>query len=143
MSAAYRDGAETLKPENSGEEGIRQVKALLGLGNLVTNVNLPNQGQMPGFPGGAVVETNAFFSRDSVQPLITGGLPNPLQNLTLEHVLNQEGIVRAAVERDLEKAFLVFINDPQVRAISREDARTLFKEMTGKTIPPAAGYRML
>jgi alpha-galactosidase len=143
QSAAYRNGSETLVPENSGEEGIRQIKALLGLGNLTTNVNLPNKGQMPGFPEGAVVETNAFFSRDSVQPVITRGLPIPLQSLTLQHVLNQEGIVKAAIERNLEKAFLVFLNDPQVRGLSREKARELFKELTGKTLPASAGYKGL
>jgi alpha-galactosidase len=142
-SRDYRSGAKTLVPENSGEEGIRQIKALLGMGGLVTNVNLPNRGQMPGFPPGAVVETNAFFSRDSVQPVITSGLPNSLRNLTLQHVENQEGIIEAALERDLEKAFRVFLNDPQVRTISREDARELFKHMTAKTLPPSLGYKSL
>jgi alpha-galactosidase len=141
-SNAYREGTETLVPENSGEEGIRQIKALLGLGNLVTNVNLPNQGQMPGFPLGAVVETNAFFSRDSVQPVITQGVPNPLRNLIIQHIENQEGIIAAALERDLEKAFQVFLNDPQVRTLSREDARDLFKYMTGKTLSPSLGYQV-
>jgi alpha-galactosidase len=143
QSESYRNGSETLVPENSGEEGIRQVKALLGLGNLVTNVNLPNSGQMPGFPCGAVVETNAFFSRDSVQPIVTRGLPNPLQNLILEHVFDQEGILKAAIARDLEQAFLVFLNDPQIRGLDREDARELFKLMTSKTIPNSMGYKKL
>jgi alpha-galactosidase len=140
-SRAYRAGAETLKPEKSGEEGIRQIKALLGLGNLVTNVNLPNTGQLPLFPAGAVVETNAFFSRDSVQPLVSKGLPNPLRNLVLQHVWNQEGIVRAAIDRDLEAAFRVFLNDPQLRALERDKARELFNGMTSKTLPPGLGYR--
>jgi alpha-galactosidase len=143
LSAAYRDGGDTLVPKASGEEGIRQIKALLGLGNIVTNVNLPNRGQMPGFPKGAVVETNAFFCRDSVQPVITRGQPNPLSSLTLQHVMNQEGIVNAAIDRDMEAAFRVFLNDPQVRTLSRETARELFKEMTGKTIPPSQGYKLL
>jgi alpha-galactosidase len=142
-SRAFRDGTETMVPENSGEEGIRQIKALLGLRNLVTNVNLPNRGQMPGFPPDAVVETNAFFSRDSVQPLVTAGLPNPLRNLTLQHVENQEGIIDAALDRDLKKAFRVFLNDPQVRTISREDARELFGYMTSKTLPSSLGYKKL
>jgi alpha-galactosidase len=140
-SKAYREGSETMVPEHSGEEGIRQMKALLGLGNLVTNVNLPNSGQMPGFPSGAVVETNALFSLDSVSPLITCGLPNPLRNLTLQHVENQEGIIEAALERDIHKAFRVFLNDPQVRTLSREDAAALFRHMTAKTLPPSMGYR--
>jgi galacturan 1,4-alpha-galacturonidase len=140
-SAAYRAGTETLVPKRSGEEGIRLIKALLGLGNVATNVNLPNKGQMPGFPDDAVVETNAYFSRDSIRPIVTGGLPNPLRNLTLQHVENQEGVIEAALERDLEKAFRVFLNDPQVRTLSREDARELFREMTGKTLYATAGYK--
>ncbi|MDR3173657.1 MAG: alpha-glucosidase/alpha-galactosidase [Treponema sp.] len=139
-SEAYRKGVETFTPENSGEEGILQIKALLGLRSLVTNVNLPNKGQIPGLPAGAVVETNAVFSRDSVRPVITGGLPNPLENLILQHIENQEGIVMAAVERDLNKAFGIFLNDPQIRNLSREDAWELFKEMTSKTLPVSAGY---
>jgi len=141
-SKAFRNGTQTMVPEQSGEEGIRQIKALVGLGGLVTNVNLPNRGQMPGFPDDAVVETNAFFSRDSVQPVITEGLPCPLRNLTLQHVENQEGIIDAAMERNLEAAFLVFLNDPLVRAISREDAHKLFTYMTEKTLPPSLGYNL-
>ena len=133
-SRAFRGGSETMKLERSGEEGIRQIKALLGLENIVTNVNLPNRGQMPGFPADAVVETNAFFSRDSVQPVITNGLPGPLRNLTMQHVENQEGIIDAALGRDLEAAFRVFLNDPQVRTISCEDARRLFDNMTGSKV---------
>ncbi|MDR1024419.1 MAG: alpha-glucosidase/alpha-galactosidase [Treponema sp.] len=139
-SRAYRNGAAIPAPEASGEEGIRQIKALLGLGNLVTNVNLPNTAQLPLFPAGAVVETNAFFSRDSVRPLVSGGLPNPLRNLVLQHVWNQEEIVRAAIARDLEAAFPVFLNDPQLRGLDRDKTRDLFREMTAKTLPPALGY---
>jgi alpha-galactosidase len=140
-SRAYRSGAAIPAPETSGEEGIRQIKALLGLGNLVTNVNLPNTAQLPQFPAGAVVETNAFFSRDSVRPLVSNGLPNPLRNLVLQHVWNQEEIVRAAIARDLEAAFPVFLNDPQLRGLEPDKTRDLFREMTAKTLPPALGYR--
>jgi alpha-galactosidase len=143
MSASYRDGSDTMVPDLSGEEGIRQIKALLGLGDMVTNINLPNNGQMPGFPEGAIVETNAFLSRGSVQPLITNGQPNPLASLTIQHILNQEGVIRAAIDRDLEAAFRIFLNDPQLRALSPAQARELFKEMTGKTIPASQGYTLL
>jgi alpha-galactosidase len=133
-SAAYRQGAEKLVPENSGEEGIRQIKALLGLGNLVTNVNLPNRGQMPGFPPSAVVETNALFTLDRVEPIITEGMPPVLRSLVVQHIENQEGIVEAALNRNLEEAFKVFLNDPQIRQLSWEDARSLFAEMTSLTL---------
>lgn len=139
-SEAFRKGTEAMIPEKSGEEGIRQIKALLGLGNLVTNVNLPNRGQMPGLPADAIVETNALFCRDDVRPVITEGLPVPVRTLVLHHVENQEGIVEAAVERDLRKAFTVFLNDPQVQHLARNRAAELFASMTAKTLPGSAGY---
>ncbi|MCK7487613.1 MAG: hypothetical protein MZU97_20430 [Bacillus subtilis] len=54
-------GEETLRITPSGEDGIAQIRALLGLENLVTNVNLPNVGQIANLAKGHVVETNALF----------------------------------------------------------------------------------
>ena len=139
-SLAYRSYSEEMNLSDSGEEGIAQMKALLGLGNLVTNVNLPNRGQMPGFPEHAVVETNALFSYNSVRPVQTAEMHEALKTLTLQHVGNQEGIVEAAFDHDLEKAFLVFLNDNQVRKLTPENARSLFDEMTKKTLRPVDGY---
>jgi alpha-galactosidase/6-phospho-beta-glucosidase family protein len=51
--------------------------------------------------------------------------------------------MEAAIARDLERAFLVFMNDPQVRALSEKDARRLFAEMTERTIPRGMGYGKL
>ena len=50
----------------SGEEGTRQMMALCGLGNLRTNVNLPNVGQIDNLPRGAVVETNARHDAEAL-----------------------------------------------------------------------------
>ena len=46
-----------------GEEGVDQILALLGVQALDTNVNLPNRGQLPDLPLGAIVETNAQFRK--------------------------------------------------------------------------------
>ncbi|PKL12195.1 MAG: alpha-glucosidase/alpha-galactosidase, partial [Spirochaetae bacterium HGW-Spirochaetae-8] len=140
LSAAYRNGSETMVPEASGEEGIRIFKALMGMGDLVTNVNLPNQGQMPDLPFRAVVETNALFGRDSVRPVLTKGLPAAIRALTMIHVQIQEGLLEAALARDLDKAFAVFLNDPQIARINRAQAAQLFKTMTDKTLPAGSGY---
>ena len=110
------------------------------MGDLVTNVNLPNQGQMPDLPFGAVVETNALFGRNSVRPILTKGLPAPIRVLTMVHVQIQEGLLEAAYARDLDKAFAVFLNDPQIARINRAQAAQLFKTMTDKTLPTSAGY---
>ena len=46
---------EEVALEKTGEEGVLLMKALLGLGDLVTNVNIPNQGQIGNLPVGAAV----------------------------------------------------------------------------------------
>ena len=93
-------GREPLVLDASGEEGVAQMRALLGLGDLVTNVNVENRGQVADLPLGAVVETNARFSRDEVRPLAAGSLPPGVQPLVARHVANQEMIVEAALSRD-------------------------------------------
>ena len=134
QAKAYREGGKTLVPVESGEEGIAIVKALLGLGNLVSNVNMPNRGQMPDMPPEAVVETNAFFSRNSIQPLVCEKLPVDLRALILHHILAQEGIIEAVFEDDREKAFRVFSQDFAVQSLPPADARALFDEMCARTL---------
>jgi alpha-galactosidase len=131
---ACREGSQTLVPLESGEEGIKIVKALLGLGSLVSQVTLPNRGQMPDMPPEAVVETNALFSRDAIQPLVGEKLPVDLRALMLPHVLAQEGILEAVFEGDREKAFRVFSQDFSIQPLPLKDARALFDEMCAKTL---------
>jgi len=125
---------EPMIPVESGEEGIKIIKALLGLGDIVTNINMPNKGQMPDFQNEAVVETNAVITRDSIQPLITEKLPLEITALIMPHVLAGEGIIDAVFENDMEKAFKVFSQDLSAQTLSLKDARALFNEMCEKTL---------
>ncbi len=121
-------GKETLELKGSGEEGHLLIKALLGLGSLVSNVNIPNHGQIPNLPLGAVVETNAYFSRDQIEPLFAGDLPCDLQPIIARHVGNQESTLAAVLTQDKELAFTTFMNDPQMN-LSLDDGAALFEEM--------------
>lgn len=105
-------GRRPLEWKASGEESIGILKSLVGLGDLVSNVNLANQGQMPDLPPGSVVETNAYFSRDRVQPLAAGRLPAGLVPLIRQHSANQELIIEAALTRDKGLAFQAVFSDP-------------------------------
>ena len=117
---------------DSGEESVRQIKALVGLGNFVTNVNIPNVGQIPNNPLGAVVETNAYFSGDSVRPVFAGAIPVGLNALITRIIDEQEMVVDAALDGDYEKAFIAFLNNPNV-CLSVKDARVLFDKMLYNT----------
>jgi alpha-galactosidase len=117
----------TLKP--TGEEGHCIIKALLGLGRLVTNVNFPNRGQAPDLPLGAIVETNALFDLDRVEPVSASPLPDGVRPLVLRHLMNYENTLRAALACDRKLGFSTFMNDPQLGGVSLEDGLALFNDM--------------
>ena len=122
-------GAEEVQLKASGEEGHLLLKALLGLGELVSNVNVPNRGQIPNLPLGAVVETNALFTRDRIEPVYAGPLPGGILPLVARHVYNQENALRAALACDRGLGFTTFMNDPQMGSVSLNDGQQLFDDM--------------
>lgn len=112
----------------SGEEGVQQMLALLGIAPLDTNVNLPNRGQMPDLPLGAVVETNAQFRHDSLAPVIPEPLPEGALNLVSRIVDVQSMTLEAALLKDHDLAFQALLQDPLCR-IPTDRARKMFREM--------------
>lgn len=131
-SLRLRSGQESVKINGTGEEGVNQIRALLGLCDLVTNVNLPNQGQIPGLPLGAVVETNAVFRCGSLDPVLAGPVPSEIYPL-IARICGQQELISEGIEsRDLGKIFAAFANDPLVTC-GLADARKLFREMCENT----------
>lgn len=121
-------GEEIFELKVTGEEGVRQMKALLGLADLVTNVNIPNRGQMPQLPLGTVVETNALFQKDAVSPIQAGDLPLPVLNMVTRHVYNQACIIESSLTENERLALQALLNDPLVH-LSPEDAAACFKAL--------------
>ncbi len=122
-------GEEQMTLKSTGEEGHLMMKALLGLGDMVTNVNQPNRGQIPNLPLGAVVETNALMRRDEIAPVFAGAMQGSILALTLPHVCNQQNILRAARTSDRALAFAAFMNDPMMTKLTIKDGQTLFDSM--------------
>jgi alpha-galactosidase/6-phospho-beta-glucosidase family protein len=140
LAKSYAAGEEGLVPEETGEEGVRQMAAILGLGDIVTNVNLPNRGQIPDLPADAIVETNAAFSRGAVRPLHAGALPPQVAGLVSRHLWNQEALHEGAFAEDPEACFCAFRNDPMLDEVSTPDARALFRDMIRATLPCLPDY---
>ncbi len=131
------NGEEEVAVARTGEEGTRQMKGILGIAPLVTNVNMINMGQISNLPKGFVVETNASFSARGVQPISAGAIPVGVDNLVQRVAYNQELTVESAMTGNYELAFRAFVNDPLVTC-SLSDARKLFEEMlknTAKYLP--------
>jgi alpha-galactosidase len=122
------NGVQPLALQSSGEEGVGMIKALLGLGDLVTNINMENAGQVSNLPLHAVVETNAQFSRDSVTPLMAGALPAGIAPLINQHSANQELIIDAVLIGKTDLAFQAFFNDPS-NHLPLDDTWELFNKL--------------
>lgn len=124
----YLDGEADFEFRESNEEAVDIMRALLGIEPIKTHVNYPNRGQMPGVTEGAVVETNALVTGDSVTPLIAGELPREVHDMVMTHVNNQETLIEAGFTGDLDLAFRAFLNEPLV-TLQRDAARELFADL--------------
>lgn len=140
LSEAYFTGKKPFEFKETGEEGVDQMRALLGLGDMVTNVNLPNRGQIPNLPADAVVETNASFTCGKLQPVMAGPIPASILPQIAPVCAIQEAVVDAALRRDLDGAFCAFASDPLV-TISVWDAKKLFGEMVDNTAAYLQEYK--
>jgi len=125
-------GEENVKISPTEEEGVMQIRALLGLTELITNVNIPNRGQIPNMPLGAVVETNAIFRDGMLNPVYSGNVPGEIAALVNRIADAQLLVAEAGKKRNLDLAFHAFVNDPLVD-ISLDQSRKLFDEMVSKT----------
>ncbi len=126
-------GETEFEIKETGEEGVRQMRALLGLEDMVTNVNVPNIGQIPNLPMGAVVETNARFSADAVTPVFSGEIPMAVYPLVARVCGEQQLVTEACAQRRRDKVFTAFAGDPLVSVIGWDNAEKLFNEMVENT----------
>ena len=131
-SRRLRTGEEPIEIKPDGEEGHLLMKALLGLGDLVSNVNIPNHGAIANLPWDAVVEVNALFSRQGVQSVNAGPLPANILPLVARHVYNQENTLTAALTCDRTLGLTTFMNDPQV-TLNWKQGKELFDTMLHNT----------
>ena len=95
-------------------------------------MNIPNRGQIPNLPLGAVVETNAVFRSGSVTPVMAGEIPNEIHPLVARICTEQEMLDKALANRDLGMLFNAFAADPLVTCCYEDAARagTLWRRGT-------------
>jgi alpha-galactosidase len=126
---AQMRGDEPFELAPSGEVVVDVLRAVAGGEELVINANYPNEGQAPGLTRDAVVETNVRISENGVEPIETDPLPRPVRSMVSTHVDNQETLVAAGAEGDLDLAFRAFRNDPQALEYQPDTCRDLFMDL--------------
>ncbi len=77
-------------------------------------VNLPNSGQVPNLPAGAIVETPGLVSGAGVQAVNVGPLPAPIAELCRRETTVAQLGVDAAVHGDRQAALQCLLLDPVV-----------------------------
>ena len=132
-SIAMANGTKPFPVKASDEEAADLIKALLGFKTVVSNVNLPNRGQMSQMPLGSIVETNCIFSNDQVKPVVSNVLPTAVANLVYRNCLNIDTTYEGIKERDLGKIFAAFANQPLCSSLTHAQSKELFKEMCYNT----------
>lgn len=137
---AMSEGRKEFEVGKSNEEAVDLMKALLGFGTIVSNVNMPNKGQMSQMPIGSIVETNCVFSNDNVCPVVSNPLPEGAFELVYKACINVDYCYRAIKERNLEKIYYSFRNQALCSSLSKEDSFELFKEMCYNTRAYLDGY---
>ena len=122
-SVAMAEGTMDIPLQPSGEELVSLLQAILGLKTVVSNVNMPNRGQMPGLPMGAIVETNCVFTNGLVKPVTAKPLPPAALALVQRNCANIDLTCQGIRERDLDKLFLAFINQPLCSTLTWEQVK--------------------
>ncbi len=125
-----------IKPEvkKSDEEAVELMRSVLGLTTTISNVNIPNRGQISWLPEGSIVETNAVFSNDRVVPVTTKPLPVAVQSLVRRCSDNIDILYEGIKKRDKKIIFESFVNQPLCSSLTLDEARSLFDEMYEKNL---------
>ena len=131
-SVHMADRSVNIEVKKSDEEAVELMRGVLGLTQKISNVNLPNTGQVPWLPEGSIVESNALFSNDRVVPLMTKPLPAAVQSLIRRCSDNIDILYDGIKKRDKNIVFESFVNQPLCSSLTLFEARQLFNEMCDK-----------
>ena len=130
-----------LVPRPSDEEGVKQMTALLGLADLDTNVNVPNRGQCPDLPVGAMVESYAAFRRNKLSPISTKPLPKGAAAQVRRVIDQQQLILEASMNKDIDMAFQGLLSDALIR-MPTDRAWQMFGELNRANRAMLRGWKI-
>ncbi len=119
------DGKRSLDElKNQPTEGVPEiVEAITFNDNLYHHqLNLPNNGQMPNLPLGAIVETPGLISGLGINSLNVPALPEPIAELCRRELAYSSLVVDACYHGDRDLALQALLLDPMMNDIDRARA---------------------
>jgi alpha-galactosidase len=125
-------GRQEVKLTPTDEEGVDQIRALLGIKSFMTNVNMPNYGQISNLPLGHVVETNALFRHNDIRPIYAGKMSGYSLDITKIHVNIHQMLIEAFDKKDLRIAKKALHIDPLSAHVNSKKLDMMFDEVVEK-----------
>lgn len=134
--AGWKEQAELLKSgaeaavEKSHEFAAELMNAIVTDTPYVAYGNVPNTGQIPQLPMGAVVETPCLVDANGIQPSVVSDIPPQLIALMRTQINVQELTVRALVEENRDHIYHAAMMDPHTAAeLDLRQIRSLVDDM--------------
>lgn len=117
------EGREPFPEIETSSEGVAPIMLGLTTGKPYHSmVNLPNEGQIPNLPRGAVVETWGTTTWNRIDPLHAGDVPQSVLGM-LQAIINEEELaVEAALTGDRQKVIEAMAVSPVMRDKDRAEA---------------------
>ena len=144
QAQAFR-AAPVIEVAKSHEFAANMMNAMLTDTPYVAYGNLPNRGQIPQLPAGAVVETPCLVDGNGVQPTTVTDIPPQLIALMRTQINVQELTVRALLDEDPEHLYHAAYMDPHTAAeLDLRQIRALVTDLLaahGEMIPAWARPR--
>ncbi len=131
-------GTRPLATHPSGELVAPVIDSLLTGTRREVPLNLPNTGQCPDLPAGAVVESICVVDGDGMRGRDQARVPAPFAEVLRRHVATQELTVEAAVTGSRRDALAAFALDPFAGRGDVRDTEAMADELlagTGRWLP--------
>ncbi len=137
--------ASGIEVEKSHEFAAEMMNAIVTDTPYTAYANLPNTGQMPQLPMGAVVETPTLIDGQGCQPTSVTDVPPQLIALMRTQINVQELVVRALMEENVEHIYHAAYMDPHTAAeLDLRQIRNLISDLLaahGDMLPEFARVR--
>jgi len=137
--------APGVRVEKSREHAADLMNAVVTDTPIALAANLPNRGQIPQLPLGAVVETPALADANGCQPTVVPDIPPQLIALMRTQINVQELVVRALLEENVEHIYHAAYLDPHTAAeLDLRQIRALVRDLLaahGDWVPDWARVR--
>jgi alpha-galactosidase len=128
-------GESPLPSWDSGEMVAPVIDSLVTGTPRELPLNVPNDGQCPDLPSGAVVESMCVVDAAGIRGRDRGRLPTPLAELLRRHVAVHELTVTAALSGDRDQARAAFAMDPLAGRGDPLDIEAMVEDLLRGTAP--------